>query len=78
LREVRMAKMRGSVSALEGGGVTSLKGVGAMEVSEGRGFIVGVMDGLRKLGASREAGRREREDEGGMDGNDEDEEMGFE
>ena len=81
LREVRMAKMRGSVSAVEGGGVTSLKGVGAMEVAEGRSFIVGVMDGLRKLGTSREVARREREEEeggggGGSEGEDED--MGFE
>ena len=76
-----MAKMRGSVSAVEGGGVTSLKGVGAMEVAEGRGFIVGVMDGLRRLGTSREVARREREEEeggagGGSEGEDED--MGFE
>ena len=79
LREVRMAKMRGSVSAVEGGGVTSLKGVGAMEIAEGRGFIVGVMDGLRKLGASRETARREREEEGeGGAGEDEDEGMDFE
>jgi GINS complex subunit 2 len=52
-----------------------------MEVAEGRGFIVGVMDGLRRLGASREVARREREDEeggagGGSEGEDED--MGFE
>jgi GINS complex subunit 2 len=80
LREVRMAKMRASTKDLEGGGINSLKGVGAMEVAEGRGFIVGVMDGLRKLGASREAARREREeDEGGGGGDsDEDEDMGFE
>jgi len=40
---------------------------------------VGVMDGLRKLGASREAARREREeDEGGGGQSDEDEDMGFE
>ena len=81
LREVRMAKMRASTKDLEGGGVSSLRGVGAMEVAEGRGFIVGVMDGLRKLGSSREAARREREeDEGGGNGgvSDEDEEMGFE
>lgn len=73
--------MRASVRELEGGGVSSLKGVGAMEVSEGRAFIVGVMDGLRKLGASREVARREREEDegGGADGlNDEDEDMGFE
>ena len=75
-----MAKMRHRTADLEGGGVTSLLGVGSMEVSEGRGFIVGVMDGLRKLGSSREAARREREeDEGGGDGlSDEGEEMEFE
>lgn len=65
IREVRISKMRASVKDLAGGGVFSLKGVGAMEVCEGRGFIVGVMDGMRKIGASREAGRREREEEGG-------------
>lgn len=78
-----MAKMRGSTKDLEGGGVSSLMGVGAMEVSEGRGFIVGVMDGLRKLGSSREAARREKEDDEGIGGageddEEEDEEMGFE
>jgi len=72
--------MRHSTSELEGGGVGSLRGVGAMEVSEGRAFIVGVMDGLRKMGSSREAARRDREeDEGGGDGgDDEDDDMGFE
>jgi GINS complex subunit 2 len=51
-----------------------------MEVAEGREFIVGVMDGLRKLGASREAARREREEDegGGAGGDSEDEEMGLE
>ncbi len=47
LREVRMAKMRAGVEALEGGGGVSLKGVGAMEIGEGRGFVGGVVDGLR-------------------------------
>ncbi|KAF7945148.1 hypothetical protein EAE96_009927 [Botrytis aclada] len=78
LREVRMAKMRSSTLVVEGGGLTSLQGVGAMEVSEGRGFITGVMDGLRKLGASREVSRREKEQEGagsGGDGDSEDEDM---
>ncbi|ESZ90903.1 hypothetical protein SBOR_8710 [Sclerotinia borealis F-4128] len=78
LREVRMAKMRSSTLAVEGGGLTSLQGVGAMEVSEGRGFITGVMDGLRKLGASREVSRREKEQEGAGgrgDGDSEDEDM---
>jgi GINS complex subunit 2 len=81
LREVRMAKMRASTKELEGGGVSSLRGVGAMELAEGRQFMVGVMDGLRKLGQSRESARRDREDEedrgGGGDGSG-DEDMGFE
>lgn len=72
--------MRHRTADLEGGGVTSLLGVGAMEVSEGRGFIVGVMDGMRKLGSSREAARREREEDegGGGDISDEGEEMEYE
>lgn len=51
LREVRLAKMRAGVDALDaaatGGGGVSLTGVGAMEVGEGRAFISGVVDGLR-------------------------------
>ncbi|KAH8597339.1 GINS complex protein-domain-containing protein [Bisporella sp. PMI_857] len=78
LREVRMAKMRHSSSELGGGGVNTLLGVGAMEVSEGRAFIVGVMDGLRKIGSSREIARREREEDEGGGVGDEDEEMEFE
>ncbi|KAH6666233.1 hypothetical protein B0J14DRAFT_199708 [Halenospora varia] len=79
LREVRMAKMRASTKQLEGGGVNSLMGVGAMELAEGRQFIVGVMDGLRKLGASREQARRDREEEGGAEGDGSgDDEMDFE
>ncbi|POS85037.1 GINS complex, partial [Erysiphe pulchra] len=62
LREVRMAKMRNSIKDLESGGIGSLRGVGAMEVAESRSFIVGVMDGLRKLGSSREISSREREE----------------
>jgi len=79
LREVRMAKMRAITKKLEGGGVVSLEGVGAMEVAEGRQFVVGVMDGLRKLGTSRETERRRREEEGGSaDGNDDDDDMDME
>jgi GINS complex subunit 2 len=80
LREVRMSKMRGSVKGkgLEGdGGLAKMTGVGGMEVAEGRGFIVGVLDGLRKLGQSREQARREEEARGAED-LDDDEEMGFE
>lgn len=73
-----MAKMRASVKELDGGGISSLRGVGAMEVAEGRGFIVGVMDGLRKLGASREVARRERDELAGEGEGSEDEEMGLE
>lgn len=61
LREVRAAKMRASTAHLEGGvaGVMSLTGVGAMELAENRGFVLGVVEGVRKLGASAEASRRE-------------------
>ncbi|KAI0438746.1 GINS complex, PSF2 component [Xylaria telfairii] len=71
LQEVRAAKMRGSTRHLEGGGgVLNLRGVGAMELAESRGFVLGVVDGVRKLGASIEAGRREEELEHGADGGD--------
>jgi len=53
------------MKALEGGGVVSLRGVGAMEVCQERGFVVGVVGGLRALGSSREAARREAEADGG-------------
>ena len=76
LREVRMAKMRAGVGVLEGGREVNLNGVGGMEVAEGRAFIGGVVDGLRKIGASKEMSRREREAEereNGIDRGDEDE-----
>lgn len=63
LREVRMAKMRAGVAVLEGGREVNMNGVGGMEVAEGRAFIGGVVDGLRKIGASKEMSRREREAE---------------
>lgn len=51
LREVRMAKIRAGVDALDaaatGGGGVALTGVGSMEVGEGRGFVTGVVNGLR-------------------------------
>ncbi|KAI9841951.1 MAG: DNA replication protein psf2 [Sclerophora amabilis] len=76
LREVRMAKMRAGVSILDGGGVVSLKGVGGMEVGEGRAFIGGVVDGLRRISASREQARREREANGEDDDDDDDDGTG--
>ncbi|MCJ1244929.1 DNA replication protein psf2 [Trapelia coarctata] len=63
LREVRMAKMREGVKVLEGAREVKMNGVGGMEVAEGRAFIGGVVDGLRKIGASKELSRREREAE---------------
>jgi GINS complex subunit 2 len=80
LQEVRAAKMRGSTTQLEGGGgVVGLRGVGAMELAESRGFVSGVVDGVRKLGASMEATRREEEEERGEAGQDEesDDDMAF-
>lgn len=63
LREVRMAKLRAGVDVLDAGGGVKMNGVGGMEVAEGRAFIAGVIDGLRKIGASKEQARRERENE---------------
>ncbi|MCJ1485473.1 DNA replication protein psf2 [Schaereria dolodes] len=63
LREVRMAKLREGVRVLEGSREVKMNGVGGMEVAEGRAFISGVVDGLRKIGASKEMSRREREAE---------------
>ncbi|KAL2200808.1 GINS complex protein-domain-containing protein [Corynascus similis CBS 632.67] len=82
LVEVRAAKMRSSAAKLEGfgGGLMSLRGVGAMELAESRGFVLGVVDGVRKIGASAETARREEEEERmgeGVDEGDSDEEMGF-
>lgn len=63
LREVRLAKMRRGVEAVSGEHGLKLDNIGAMEVAESRGLITGLMDGLRKIGASREQARREREEE---------------
>ncbi|KAF2101095.1 GINS complex, PSF2 component [Rhizodiscina lignyota] len=68
LREVRMAKLRAGVDVLDAGGGVKMNGVGGMEVAEGRAFIGGVIDGLRKIGASREQSRREGEADGGANG----------
>lgn len=64
LGEVRAAKMRKGTEELTGeANKLRLDGVGAMEVGESRGFITGVVDGLMRLGASREQARRDREAE---------------
>ena len=83
LVEVLAAKMRASSGQLGGvgGGFLDLTGVGAVELAENRAFVLGVVDGARRIGASAEAGRREEEEAGGAgfgDGDDEsDEEMGL-
>ncbi|ORY64914.1 uncharacterized protein BCR38DRAFT_367714 [Pseudomassariella vexata] len=78
LQEVRAAKMRGSTTQLEGGGgVVGLRGVGAMELAESRGFVLGVVEGVRKLGASAEATRREEEEARSEGGEESDEDMAF-
>lgn len=82
LQEVRAAKMRASTAELENGvdSVMSLRGVGAMELSESRGFVIGVLEGLRKVGASTEASRREEEANkraGGEEDDGSDEDMGL-
>ena len=62
-------KMRSSVEVLTGEGEgIRLDGVGAMEIGESRGFIIGVIEGLRKIGASKEQARKEREAEEGENG----------
>lgn len=79
LQEVRAAKMRSSTAQLENGvdGVMSLRGVGAMELAESRGFVTGVVDGVRKIGASGEASRREEEERAGVDDEPSDDDMGL-
>lgn len=81
LQEVRAAKMRSSTAQLDSGvdGVMSLRGVGAMELAESRGFVTGVVEGVRKIGASAEAARREEEEErgGGEDDELSDDDMGL-
>ena len=82
LREVRMAKMRKGIEVLTGEGEgVRLDGAGAMEVGESRGFITGVIDGLRKIGASKEQTRKEREAEERENGyagrDDEDDDMAY-
>jgi GINS complex subunit 2 len=80
LREVRMAKLRAGVDELDAAGGLRLNGVGGMELAEGRLFIGSVIDGLRRINASKEQQRREREEEEGDNGyagagDDDDEDM---
>jgi GINS complex subunit 2 len=56
LREVRMSKLRKGFRVLEGGAGLQINGVGGMEVAEVRGFVVGVVDGLRYVDLACVAG----------------------
>lgn len=67
VREVRMAKVRDLVPTLDGGAGSNLTGIGALELAESRAFLCGVVDGLKRLGASREAAVKERIDEDDME-----------
>lgn len=81
IREVRQAKMRRGYNAItDGSEGVRLDGVGAMEISESRGFIMGVMSGLRNIGSSQEQAKRdaandERNNRGQQADEDEDEDM---
>lgn len=74
ISEVRGAKMRRVVQRVDGGAGIRMSGVGAMEVSEGRAFLGMVVDGLRKVGASKEERVREEADRGAVE-SDGDEDM---
>lgn len=63
LREARMAKLRQGLEVLDAGGGFKMNGVGGMELGEARSFITGVVDGLRKIGKSREEAKKERDRE---------------
>ncbi|EGC42681.1 DNA replication complex GINS protein psf2 [Histoplasma capsulatum var. duboisii H88] len=68
LREVRLAKMRIQVKGLDatavgGGDGLPLTGVGAMEIGESRGFMSGVAETFRQIGASKEEASKERDAE---------------
>ncbi|KAH7094652.1 GINS complex subunit Psf2 [Paraphoma chrysanthemicola] len=75
LREVRMAKLRSSVEKLDASGGVKMNGIGGMEVGEGRAFVTGVIDGLRKITASREQQRKDRDRDGMEEGDYDDDEM---
>lgn len=47
LREVRMSKLRKGLTVLGPGAGVKMNGVGGMEIAEVRGFVGGVVDGMR-------------------------------
>jgi len=78
-----MTKVRAAVERLHGGAGINMSGIGALELGEGREFLGKVVDGLRKIGASREREEREAEEDrrrgigggGAGMGDDDDEDM---
>jgi hypothetical protein len=62
LREVRQRKARDGLKQLEAT-YLQMNGLGLLEITELRGFAAGVVDGLRKLGSTREETRRIEEEE---------------
>ena len=70
LREVRQTKAREGLKQLESS-YLQMNGLGLLEITELRGFAGSVVDGLRRLGATREENRR-AEEEKGMEEDDDD------
>ncbi|KAI5359750.1 Putative DNA replication complex GINS protein Psf2 [Septoria linicola] len=64
LREVRMSKLRKGFKALDAGAGLKVNGIGGMEVAEIRGFVGGVVDGLRRLNMAREENQVAEEADG--------------
>lgn len=69
LREVRQTKARMGLRQLEST-YLQMNGLGLLEITELRGFAGMVTDGLRRLGATREEGRRAEEEEDADDDDD--------
>lgn len=62
LREIRQTKAREGLRQLEST-YLQMNNLGLLEITELRGFAKGVVDNLRRIGASREEARRHREEE---------------
>lgn len=62
LREIRQTKAREGLRELQST-YLQMNNLGLLEITELRGFAKGVVDNLRRIGASREEARRHREEE---------------
>lgn len=78
LREVRQTKAREGMKALEST-YMQMNGLGLLEITELRGFASAVVDGLRRLEATREENKRGEEEarlaNGGGDYDDNDDDI---